>query len=224
MATYILSNGDLKNNVFQDDSGSYAWLWEGDAYKNTLRGMTDEEIKTEVRSQAETMHDVYQNECWEVGDGFEPLGFNEFLAESDYAQAVKAMCDARDELNSGAVNFQSIGERYAIESDYTNADDAWEHAISNDLQIIEALRGLDTDERASAAEDFGQGFADVLQAEKAEIEEELNTVMTAAEAAETFELAEATVRQAINRGQIPARKSAGTWLIRREDAEKKWGK
>jgi Helix-turn-helix domain len=50
----------------------------------------------------------------------------------------------------------------------------------------------------------------------------LTTIMTAAEAAEAFELAEATVRQAINRGQIPARKSAGTWLIRRVDAEKKW--
>lgn len=52
---------------------------------------------------------------------------------------------------------------------------------------------------------------------------ELFELMTAAEAGETYGLAEATVRQAVNRGQIAARKSAGTWLIRRADAEARWG-
>lgn len=53
---------------------------------------------------------------------------------------------------------------------------------------------------------------------------ELNDVVTAAEAAKALGLAEATVRQAINRKQIPARKSAGTWLILRKDAVARWSK
>lgn len=55
------------------------------------------------------------------------------------------------------------------------------------------------------------------------IDEVLNAVMTAAEAAEVYGLAEVTVRQAINRRMIIARKSAGTWLIKRADAEQRWG-
>lgn len=49
-------------------------------------------------------------------------------------------------------------------------------------------------------------------------------ILTAAETAKTFGLAEATVRQAINRGELPARKSAGTWIVRRKDAQARWGK
>lgn len=51
----------------------------------------------------------------------------------------------------------------------------------------------------------------------------LDDVLTAGEATEIYGLASATVRQAINRGNIPARKSGGTWLIRRADAEALWG-
>jgi len=52
----------------------------------------------------------------------------------------------------------------------------------------------------------------------------LADVMTPGEAVEVYALAEATVRQAINRGQIYARKSGGTWLILRADAEARWRK
>lgn len=52
---------------------------------------------------------------------------------------------------------------------------------------------------------------------------ELDAVMTAAEAAQVYRLAEPTVRQAINRGTIKGRKSGGTWLILKADAEKRWG-
>jgi excisionase family DNA binding protein len=57
-----------------------------------------------------------------------------------------------------------------------------------------------------------------------ELPEELFAVMTAAEAAREFGLSQSTVRQAINRGQVPARKSGGTWLVLRSDAEKQWKK
>lgn len=51
----------------------------------------------------------------------------------------------------------------------------------------------------------------------------LDSVMTSAEVCEAFALSESAVRKAIERDTIPARKSAGTWLIRRADAEARWG-
>jgi excisionase family DNA binding protein len=48
--------------------------------------------------------------------------------------------------------------------------------------------------------------------------------MTTAEVAALYGLSDATVRQAILRGALPARKSGGTWLIRARDAKDRWGK
>ena len=59
---------------------------------------------------------------------------------------------------------------------------------------------------------------------EARSEAALETVLTAAEACEVYGLAEATVRQAINRGTLPARKSAETWLVLRADCDARWGK
>lgn len=53
--------------------------------------------------------------------------------------------------------------------------------------------------------------------------DELNEVMTAGEVVEQYSLSDAAVRVAISRGQIRARKSGGTWLLRRVDVEAKWG-
>lgn len=51
----------------------------------------------------------------------------------------------------------------------------------------------------------------------------LNEVMTAKEASKTFGISRFTVIDAIRRKQIDARQSGGTWLIRRADAERRWG-
>lgn len=53
---------------------------------------------------------------------------------------------------------------------------------------------------------------------------QLNKVMTSVEVAEAFGITDAAVRMAIQRGTIHARQSGSTWLILREDAEKKWRK
>jgi hypothetical protein len=53
---------------------------------------------------------------------------------------------------------------------------------------------------------------------------ELENVMTASETAKLYGLSASAVRLAISRLQIPARKSAGTWLVRKSDAERVWGK
>lgn len=48
-------------------------------------------------------------------------------------------------------------------------------------------------------------------------------MMTTTEVAETYGISDRTVREAIEKGWINARKSGGTWLIRTQDAEKRWG-
>lgn len=52
----------------------------------------------------------------------------------------------------------------------------------------------------------------------------LDEITTAPEIADELGVAYITVLKAIERNNIPARKSAGTWLIRRADALKRWGK
>lgn len=55
-------------------------------------------------------------------------------------------------------------------------------------------------------------------------EYELEQVMTPAEIEEEYSLADGTVRQAINRESLSARKADDrTWLVHRNDAEKRWG-
>lgn len=55
-------------------------------------------------------------------------------------------------------------------------------------------------------------------------EDVLDAVMTATAAAQKFGITDRTVRDAIEQGKIQAIKSAGTWLVRRADAEARWGK
>jgi excisionase family DNA binding protein len=52
---------------------------------------------------------------------------------------------------------------------------------------------------------------------------DLDAIMTAGEVVEQYSMSNATVRVAISRGQIPARKSGGTWLVHRADVERRWG-
>lgn len=53
--------------------------------------------------------------------------------------------------------------------------------------------------------------------------EKLSIVLTLAECAELYGISHDMIRVTIHRGYINARKSGGTWLILREDAEKRWG-
>lgn len=53
---------------------------------------------------------------------------------------------------------------------------------------------------------------------------ELSGLMTAQEIADTYDIHRQTVHKAIRRGYLPARQSGSTWLIRRADAEARWGK
>jgi hypothetical protein len=107
-----------------------------------------------------------------------------------------------------ADTYEALGREIAETETYMNSEDAWESE--------ETHRTLSDDDLEIAADAFGMGFVSYTPAE-------LSEVMTAGEVVDVWGFAEATVRQAINRGQIFARKSGGTWLIRRKDAETKWG-
>jgi excisionase family DNA binding protein len=49
-------------------------------------------------------------------------------------------------------------------------------------------------------------------------------VLTTSEVAEAYGISDRTVREAIEKGWLKAQKSGGTWLIRRLDAQARWGK
>jgi excisionase family DNA binding protein len=48
-------------------------------------------------------------------------------------------------------------------------------------------------------------------------------MLTVAEVAASYRINDRTVREAIHKGWLKARKSGGTWLIRRQDAHERWG-
>lgn len=52
--------------------------------------------------------------------------------------------------------FYIIGQQYADE--YDKAEDAWEHAISNDPRMIAEQRVMNDEVREFAADEFGEGF------------------------------------------------------------------
>jgi excisionase family DNA binding protein len=71
--------------------------------------------------------------------------------------------------------------------------------VDEDLSVAGMLRGVD-------------GTTSALEA-----------VMTVREAAETYGVSRFTVHDAIRHGWLPAHKSGSTFLIRRRDAEHRWG-
>lgn len=92
----------------------------------------------------------------------------------------------------------SLSEVYAALSYYHAHQDEIDAEIERDQAQLDALRRQQTTDT-------------------------LDGVMTAAAVARTYDLSPRTVRDAIESGWIEARKSGGTWLVRRVDAEARWG-
>jgi hypothetical protein len=94
----------------------------------------------------------------------------------------------------------------------------------NDQEVEITITAQDMAEAESYLE-----YAHDIVEESARSGESMNSgdmliqVMTTSEADGQFNLPEGTAKLAANRGSIRARKSAGTWLIRRSDALAKWG-
>lgn len=137
------------------------------------------------------------------------------LDDDNYANEVQFVA-TMDDVNKQWSEYQT--EFDLSENGYNQFVYAWD-LIDEDEVIVnrEAFeryieRGVIYDERIVA---FIQSVFNTW--------DELNAIMTAAEVVEKFNLSESTVRVAISRDQIKARKSGGTWLLRREDVIKKWG-
>lgn len=89
----------------------------------------------------------------------------------------------------------------------------WLSPTGNEITVVDARYG-DGDDDQIVVEDI----------RCIEIQTELEDILTTSEAAKKFGIEPITVIKNIERGNIPARKSGGTWLIRRSDAEQRWGK
>ncbi|MBN1312945.1 MAG: DUF433 domain-containing protein [Anaerolineae bacterium] len=83
---------------------------------------------------------------------------------------------------------------------------------------------LDEWDKAATKHDDPERKAQLLaraQAKGIELAQEQE--MTASEISEEFGITSRVVRLTATKGWIPARKSGATWLIRRSDAEARWG-
>jgi excisionase family DNA binding protein len=90
--------------------------------------------------------------------------------------------------------------------------------LDEDLSVDAMLRG-----RRPAWPGSIQEWQDRLEEVRREREEAADW-MTPPQVAARYGLSRFTVNTAIRRKRIPAHKSSGTWLIRRQDAEAYWGK
>lgn len=135
-------------------------------------------------------------------------------------KAVNAL-DTNDDAIMDIVEARSIAANavaYLAETD-TDGDGYDDWISGSDWTACETFEEA-WDQLIEAAEQW-----DALKDEiEPDTENIISAVLTAAEAAELYGLAEDTVRKTISRGQIPARKSGGTWLLLHSDAEKRWGK
>jgi hypothetical protein len=168
---------------------------------------TDETITIEPKIDGVDIRADFDGEQWNVSDGYET---EHYTVITDAQAAIRRMIDYYSTDDEALyVRFEKMGREVAETEEYTNSEDAWESEVEHYT--------FTDHEKEIAADAFGNGFASYTPLE-------LSAVMTAGEACEKYGLAEATVRQAINRAQIFARKSGGTWLIRRTDAEARWRK
>ena len=91
----------------------------------------------------------------------------------------------------------------------------WLSPTGQEITLCDARYGVGQDEQP------GDVVKDIHYTE---IGPDLGDVMTTSEAADEFGIEQITVVKNIERGNIAARKSGGTWLIRRIDAQGRWGK
>jgi hypothetical protein len=123
---------------------------------------------------------------------------------------------------------------YGIELDGDTMEEAAREAIDAELDAIEGKIDALRDDENYALVEYGdevdnsdmianwEAYAEMLD-RWADVQIALLDTMTTSEAEAEFGMAEGTVRKAAQRDDIPARKSGGTWLIRRADAEARWG-
>ena len=152
---------DTINSTHEIDFVSYAKRGKlGTDYKRIFEGVdgfvnfTDAEVKALVKTAAERSMAISEI-AYEAKYGETmTMSFAEFLEYSDFDDAFAAAIEARGSADAGL--FKGRGAEYV--EDFSDSEDAWEHALSCDPRVIAALHGLSADERAEAADEFGEGF------------------------------------------------------------------
>lgn len=151
-----------------------------------------------------------------------PAGFGFADADAVIAAATNARTAVMNTYGEGeeisaSTLYQAIHEVEEVQTDEDEeqmSDEEFQDELAHQ-NIAVAIDRLDYAVNVIAADPALGGLTEV---------EALNEVLTAAEAAEIYGLTPIGIRKACERGSIEARKSAGTWLIRRADAEARWGK
>lgn len=166
------------------------------------------------------------------------LGILEFIPNMPYGKEIgnteiQLILQAADDSGTAVMNAYGEGEETSKSELYkaihevvvetpepTDEDEEFPFDTDLDELIDEVSTLADAEWLAEKQAEYDQEMRGMSEADAYE----LNAVMTAAEVVETYGLSPAAVRLAISRGQIPARKSAGTWLINRSIADKMWSK
>ena len=153
---------------------------------------------------------------------------NPRIRKIGYADAAAVLTAANDAGQTSAV-MNREGEGEEIHTTTSALYNALNETEDSDVEYYGGIMGFveadetEDDYPAEAPEDVEDEIAEKMHDLQASIIDELSSVMTAGEIVECYGLDESTVRQTIRRGDIPARKSGGTWLVLRSVAEARWG-
>ncbi len=110
------------------------------------------------------------------------------------------------------------GQLYAALSYYYDHRNEIDRLIEQEEALLDSARGKPASPQEARIRTLWQERKAALRSEGGGSSE-----MTVREIAEEFGVDESTVREAAKKGWIPARKSGATWLIRRHDAQARWG-
>ena len=111
-----------------------------------------------------------------------------------------------------------------IEEEGVTAEEA---AETYDLSLGQVYAALsfyhDNREMVAAFIEAGDRALEAVEGLSDPPDDVLTQVMTVKEIAQAFNINEKTVREAATKGWVYGRKPGSTWLIRRDDAEERWG-
>jgi excisionase family DNA binding protein len=132
------------------------------------------------------------------------------------------VCGGKPRINGRRITVQIIAQYYVHGK--RSIDEIVEAFNLSEADVFAALNYYyEHREEIEAAIREDEAKAEDLPSILDMIDDTLFQVMTPKEIAEEYPVTTSAVYQAIRRGQVPARKSGGTWLLLREDVSNMWG-
>jgi uncharacterized protein (DUF433 family) len=151
---------------------------------------------------------------------------NTAILDTIHIVSTEGMLGGRPRIDGRRISVQQIAE-HRIHAGWTPEEIA--EALNLSLAEVYAALSYYYDHREEIDQSIQQKneWAEQIKKEQRDFagqNDVLSAVMSAKAVAVEFGISDRTVRDAIEHGWIEAVKSAGTWLIRRKDAEARWGK